>query len=126
LDVCAEAGWEMLPDGPRPLFDEDLWPLTGVKFPKGVRSNVKRMDFTGIVNPALRLTAKEYMFAAVVPNHERVLALPDARREPYKPDSAFNITVQLVRWMNFVSEQGLASLVEIMQEHCEVYQEIRL
>lgn len=125
MNVCAGAGWDMLPDGPRPLFDEDLWPLTGVKFPKGVRSNVKRLDFTGIINPAMRLTAKEYIFALVVPDHERVLALPDARREPYRPESAFNFTVQLVRWMNFVTEQGLSSLNEVMQEHCDVYRDIR-
>ncbi|MFE5893209.1 hypothetical protein ACFQ6E_30295 [Streptomyces sp. NPDC056462] len=107
------------------MFDEDFWDLSGVKFPKGVRSNVKRLDFTGITNPALRLTAKEYVFAVVVPDHERVLALPEARREPYKPESAFNFCVQLVRWMNFVTEQGMSSLREVMQEHCEVYREFR-
>lgn len=125
LDVCCAAGWDMWPDGPRPVFDEDFWDLSAVKFPKGVRSNVKRLDFTGITNPALRLTAKEYVFALVVPDHERVLALPEARREPYKPESAFNFCVQLVRWMNFVTEQGMSSLCEVMQEHCEVYRELR-
>ncbi|EFL24979.1 conserved hypothetical protein [Streptomyces himastatinicus ATCC 53653] len=125
LDVCCEAGWDMWPDGPRPVFDEDFWDLSGVKFPKGVRSNVKRLDFTGITNPALRLTAKEYVFALVVPDHERVLALPGARRDPYKPESAFNFCVQLVRWMNFVTDQGMSSLCEVMQEHCEVYREFR-
>ncbi|UNZ18042.1 hypothetical protein [Streptomyces sp. 891-h] len=107
------------------MFDEDFWDLSGVKFPKGVRSNVKRLDFTGITSPALRLTAKEYVFALVVPDHERVLALPGARRDPYKPESAFNFCVQLVRWMNFVTDQGMSSLCEVMQEHCEVYREFR-
>ncbi|HKS47104.1 MAG TPA: hypothetical protein VJT49_18740, partial [Amycolatopsis sp.] len=83
------------------------------------------MDFTPITNPALRLTAKEYVFALMVPEHEVVIALPDARRTQYKPASVFNMTEEVVRWMNFVSGQGLTSLVEVMQEHCDAYKEIR-
>lgn len=28
LDVCREAGWDMWPDGPRPVFDDDFWDLS--------------------------------------------------------------------------------------------------
>src|SRR5262249_1058953 len=103
VDVCDAAGWEVAPGGRRPRFDEDVWDLRDVlEFPRSARSNVRRLDFTPITHPALRLTAKEYVFALMVPEHGVVIALPDARRTQYKPASVFNMTEQVVRWMNFV------------------------
>ncbi|WP_405186534.1 hypothetical protein OG582_21115 [Streptomyces anulatus] len=126
LDVCEAAGWEVLPGGPRPNFDEDFWDLSGLKdMPKNVRTNARRLDFQPITDPAFRLTAKEYMFALAVPGHERVLAQADAIRSKYKPPSCFNIAVQLVRWLNFLTAQGIADLGEVMQEHCDVYRNVR-
>ncbi|MFF3653314.1 hypothetical protein ACFYXV_32345 [Streptomyces sp. NPDC002181] len=127
LDVCRSAGWEVVPGGPRPNFDEDFWDLTGVRdMPKSARSNTRRLDFRTIIDPAFRLTAKEYIFALAVPDHELVLAIPDAARTAYKPTSCFNICVQLVRWLNFLTAQGLADLTAVMQEHCDVYRVMRL
>ncbi|MBK3560310.1 hypothetical protein JHN55_28030 [Streptomyces sp. MBT56] len=65
------------------------------------------------------------MFALAVPGHERVLAQPDALRSKYKPPSCFNIAVQLVRWLNFLTAQGIADLGEVMQELCDVYRNVR-
>ncbi|MBK3538094.1 hypothetical protein JHN61_18000 [Streptomyces sp. MBT67] len=93
--------------------------------PKNVRTNARRLDFRPITDPAFRLTAKEYMFALAVPGHERVLAQPDALRSKYKPPSCFNIAVQLVRWLNFLTAQGIADLGEVMQELCDVYRNVR-
>ncbi|GLV98559.1 integrase [Streptomyces lavendulae] len=127
LDVCRAAGWEVLPGGPRPNFDEDFWDLTGLRdMPKSARSNTRRMDFRAIIDPAFRLTAKEYIFALAVPDHELVLALPDAARAAYKPTSCFNYCVQLVRWLNFLTAQGISDLTAVMQEHCDVYRVMRL
>ncbi|MBK3533631.1 MULTISPECIES: hypothetical protein [unclassified Streptomyces] len=124
--MCEAAGWEVLPGGPRPNFDEDFWDLSGLKdMPKNVRTNARRLDFRPITDPAFRLTAKEYMFALAVPGHERVLAQPDALRSKYKPPSCFNIAVQLVRWLNFLTAQGIADLGEVMQELCDVYRNVR-
>ncbi|MET8183390.1 integrase [Streptomyces sp. NPDC005336] len=125
LDVCQAAGWEVLPGGPRPTFDDDFWDLSGLKdMPKSVRTNARRLDFQPITDPAFRLTAKEYMFALAVPGHERVLAQPEAIRSKFKPPSCFNIAVQLVQWMNFLTAQGIADLGEVMQEHCDVYRDV--
>ncbi|MFH9944404.1 hypothetical protein ACH4OT_34450 [Streptomyces murinus] len=126
LDVCKAAGWEVVPGGPRPSFDEDLWDLSGLRdMPKSVRTNARRLDFRSITDPAFRLTAKEYMFALAVPGHERVLAQPEAIRSKYKPNSCFNLAVQLGKWLNFLTAQGIADLGEVMQEHCDVYRDVR-
>ncbi|MEU3566999.1 hypothetical protein AB0E96_01010 [Kitasatospora sp. NPDC036755] len=126
LDVCKAAGWEVNSDAPRPSFDEDRWDLTGVKgYSRSVSAHAKVLDFTGIVNPAFRLTAKEYVLALLVPRHEEVLALPAALREPIKPSTAYNYTVQLVLWLEFLSTQGLDRLDQVLQEHCDVYLDMR-
>ncbi|MEU5384179.1 hypothetical protein [Kitasatospora cineracea] len=125
-DVCEAAGWEVMEGGPRPVFDEDRWDLIGVKgYSRSVRAHVKVLDFAGIVDPAFRLTAKEFVFALLVPMDKHVVALPDADRTAFKPASAHNSTVQLVRWLNFLSSQGITSLGQVMQEHCDVYKEVR-
>ncbi|MFF2787662.1 integrase [Streptomyces sp. NPDC058049] len=127
MDVCRAAGWEVVPGGSRPNFDEDFWDLTGLRdIPKSARSNTQRLDFRGITDPAFRLTAKEYIFALAVPDHELVLALPEAIRTVYKPTSCFNYCVQLVRWLNYLTAQGISDLSEVMQEHCDVYRVMRL
>ncbi|PJN37321.1 integrase [Streptomyces sp. CB02959] len=126
LDVCKAAGWEVVPGGPRPGFDEDFWDLSGLRdMPKSVRTNARRLDFRSIIDPAFRLTAKEFMFAQAVPEHERVHALPEAFRSPNKPSTCFNYTVQLVRWLNFLTGQGISDLGGVMQEHCDVYRDLR-
>lgn len=101
-DVCAEAGWELRAGSHRATFDEDVWDVRGLAdAPKSMVESVKIWDFTRIVNPRWRLTAKEYLFAAVVPQHEAVLALPDVPRDPLKPQSCYGSLIELVRWLNF-------------------------
>ncbi|KOV36715.1 hypothetical protein [Streptomyces sp. H036] len=125
-DVCAEAGWELRAGSHRATFDEDVWDVRGLAdAPKSMVESVKIWDFTRIVNPWWRLTAKEYLFAAVVPQHEAVLALPDVPRDPLKPQSCYGLVIELVRWLNFLTEQGLESLQDVLQEHCDAWKEVR-
>ncbi|MFF1799348.1 hypothetical protein ACFVXQ_34940, partial [Kitasatospora sp. NPDC058263] len=124
--ICAEAGWELRAGSHQAVFDEDVWDVRGLAdAPKSMVEGVKVWNFSRIVNPRWRLTAKEYLFAAVVPQHEAVLTLPDAPRVPLKPQSCYGTVVELVHWLNFLTEQGLESLQEVLQEHCDSWKEIR-
>lgn len=125
-DVCEAASWEVLPGAHRPGFDEDLWDMRGLKdTPKAMRKSTKRWDFGKITNPGFRLTAKEYVFALLAPAHEGVIALPDAFRDPRKPSTCHQNVTQLIKWLNWLSEQGVGSLTEVMQEHADAYKDAR-
>ncbi|MEE1829256.1 hypothetical protein PUR61_44900 [Streptomyces sp. BE20] len=127
LDVCQAAGWEVEAGFQVPVFDEDFWDFSGVVgLPRALAPSSRRADFTKIVDPSLRLTAKEYVFAVLAPMHETVLALPDANRAPVKPATVSHLTKATVAWMNFVTGQGLGSLAEVLQEHCDAYQALRV
>ena len=121
-DVSRAAGWEVTPGAHRPNFDEDLWDLAGLAhLPRGTRASTKRLDFTRVIDPGFRLTAKEYLFALMVPEHEGVIALPDAFRDPRKPTTCHNTLGHLANWLNWLTGQGLGSLSEVLQEHCDSY-----
>jgi len=125
-DVCLAAGWEVTPGAHRPVFGEELWDMAGLAdLPRGVRASAKRLDFARITDPGFRLTAMEYVFASVVPQHERVIELPDAFRDPRKPTSCYNALGHLVNWLNWLTGQGLGSLREVLQEHCDAYRASR-
>ncbi|MGW1197252.1 hypothetical protein ACWD4B_15660 [Streptomyces sp. NPDC002536] len=126
VDVCEAAGWDVLPGSVRPRFDEDLWDMTGLaKVPRTMRTSSKRWDFGAITNPRWRLTAKEYIFALAAPHHEKVLSLPNALRDPFKPQSCNLMVLEASRWLNFLTAQGIENLAEVMQEHCDAYKEVR-
>ncbi|MEH0513419.1 hypothetical protein QBC31_22355 [Streptomyces sp. B21-079] len=87
--------------------------------------SMKVWDFSRIVNPRWRLTGKEFLFALIVSDHEQVLALPDALRDPYKPQSCNGLVKELTRWLNFLTDQGVGDLEDVIQEHCDAWKEVR-
>ncbi|MFC1410766.1 hypothetical protein ACEZCY_16405 [Streptacidiphilus sp. N1-12] len=126
LEVCATAGWQVTAGSPVPRFDEDFWDCSGVVgLPKGLAYSARCVNFAKIVDPALRLTAKEYVFALLAPEHESVLALPHANRDHVKPPTASHLAKATTAWMNYVTGQGLSCLAEVLQEHCDAYRLMR-
>ncbi|MFE9429003.1 integrase [Kitasatospora sp. NPDC006697] len=125
-DICRAAGWEVTDGAHRPNFDEDLWDLSGLAhLPRSIRASAKRLDFTRITDPVFRLTAKEYLFALIAPQHQRVIELPDAFRDSRKPTTCYNALGHLANWLNWLTGQGLGSLTEVLQEHCDAYRTSR-
>ncbi|OKI28570.1 hypothetical protein A6A25_30600 [Saccharothrix sp. CB00851] len=107
---------------PQPWFDDECWPLTGVRsLPVQVRPDRVVWDFTTIVNPAWRTVAKEFLIAMLALRHERVLALPAARREPIAVITGFNRLQTTLGWFNWLAEDGVGSLHELTQDHCDRY-----
>jgi len=126
MDICAEAGWELKPGAHRPMFDEDVWDARGLALaPRTMSESAKVWDFSGVVNPRWRLTAKEFLLALALPQHPAVLALPNALRQAYKPQSCLNMVKDTVQWLNFLTGQGLECLDDVLQEHCDAYHEVR-
>ncbi|MER5569158.1 hypothetical protein ABT083_23505 [Streptomyces goshikiensis] len=126
LDICAEAGWLLPPDAHRSNFDEDIWDNRAmVDAPRTLTKGQRIWDFSTIINPRWRLTAKELIFAMAVPQHPAVLALPDANRTPNKPQSCYSLVKEVGNWLNWLTEQGVEHLEDVLQEHCDAYQEVR-
>ncbi|WP_404954471.1 hypothetical protein [Streptomyces sp. 147326] len=93
--------------------------------PASMRRVYKRWSFAPILNPAWRLVAKELVLALLVPNHESVAELPHAFRTPIKPNSVYGTLMALTHWLNHLTGQGIVTLEDVRQEHCDAYLEIR-
>ena len=122
VDVCREAGLA-LPDGARrPMFDDDFWDFTHVVgLPNQLAKVSRRFQFTPIINADWRLVAKEQIVAMLAPRHDAVAPLPRAYRTPLHLGSAFGRLAELTRFLNWLTEQGVASLVEVDDERCQAY-----
>ncbi len=87
-DVCHTAGLALLPGASRPVFEHDVWNLTGLADAhRGLRPHARVFDFTPIINPAWRTVAKELLLALLAPRHEQVLRLPTAFCSPRGPQT---------------------------------------
>ncbi|MBN9748675.1 hypothetical protein DMP23_47715 [Amycolatopsis sp. A1MSW2902] len=120
LDLCATLGLAV-DDGARgPVFDEDVWdfsPVVGL--PAYLRPVARRLDFTAIRNPAWRIVAKEYAVALLAPHLDQVRELPGAYRTPRGIQTCVGRHVELVHWLNWLTEQQVASLQHVTAEMCE-------
>ncbi|MEU3050817.1 site-specific integrase [Streptomyces sp. NPDC006984] len=121
-DVFSLAGWSRLPGFPRPMFDEDVWDLRGIQGrPKHLAAGQLVWDFTKIINPRWRLVAKEMLMAYCAPAHPAVAQLPRAYRTPRALATTARHIPLLAPWLNWLTGQGVASLTEVTQQHCQRY-----
>jgi hypothetical protein len=121
-DICGEAGL-ILPAGTtRPVFDDDVWDFAKVAgLPVQMGGVMRRFDFAAITDPRWRLVAKEMVFAMLVPRHEAVALLPRAYRTALHLNTANGRLIELARFLNWLTQQGVASLGDIGTDRCEAY-----
>lgn len=121
-DVCLAARLELRADATSPLFDDDVWDLTGLAHaPKSIGPYRLRWDFTRIVNPTWRTVAKELILALLAPHEEQVATLPHALRTPKSVSSMYDLVRNLAAWLNWLSADGVRTLTDVGQEHCDRY-----
>ena len=121
-DICAAVGFTLLPGRRGPVFDADVWDFTAVAgLPAHMRPHQRRLDFTGIRNPRWRQVAKEYLFALLVPGHEQVRILAHAYRVPRSLQTCGRRLPELARWLNWLTDRGVASLAEVTDAHCRAF-----
>ncbi len=125
-DVCAHAGL-VLRDGARgPVFDHDVWDLTGVAgLPVQTKRGRLRWNYTTIANSGWRLVAREYMFALLAPAHEAVRVLPRAYRTPHHLLTCRLRLDALVDWFSWLTDHGVIGLGQVDDRHCAEYLEHR-
>jgi hypothetical protein len=115
-------GFELVPGSTGPLFDDGCWDLSVLA---GAPAQVKRsqvlFEFAAIANPAWQLVARELMIALLSPGQERVLALPRARRTPANVRTSKDRLYYLTFWLQWLTGQGVTSLRQVTQEHCDRY-----
>ena len=125
-DVCREAGLRLPPGTPRPMFEDDVWDFTAViGLPVQMPLSVRRLDFTVIVDRRWRLVARELMLALLAPRHEAVAPLPRALRTPLHLRTCHRRLAELTTWLNWLTEERVASLGEVDAEHCAAYFAVR-
>ena len=106
--------------GPRPLFDDDRWDLREIQgTPIQVSPGELDWDFTEIPQPRWRLVVREFMVALRAPHHERIARLPWARREPLSLRTCSQRRFFAVAWLRWLAANGVQSLEEVTQEHCD-------
>jgi hypothetical protein len=122
LPVIETAGLRREPGSPRPVFDQDVWDLTGLAdAPVVMSTHRKILDFTAITNPHWRQVAREYLMARLAPLHPDVATLPQAFRFPLNPNSLWSELKHLALWFNHLTAVGITSLSQVRQHHCNVY-----
>jgi hypothetical protein len=121
-DVCQQAGLTLPPGTRRPRSDDDLRDFTDVTgLPASMPLAVRRLAFAPITGPRRRLVAKELIFAMLAPGHEAVALLPRAHRTPVHLRTASSRLGEASRFLNWLTGQGVASLGEAGDHHCEAY-----
>lgn len=103
-----------------PVFEQNVWDLTVVDgIPRFFSPSRRILDFTKIRNPRWWTVAKEYLLALMAPEHEQIRVLPDAYRLPKTLTTCQQRLEWLTGWMNWLTKQGVTSLSEVTQGHCD-------
>ncbi|MER6096105.1 hypothetical protein ABT154_09640 [Streptomyces sp. NPDC001728] len=125
-DVCGLAGF-VVPLGARgPVFEDDLWDFTHViGIPAYVSRCARRLDFSAIANPRWKTVAKEYVAAQMAPGHDAVRTLPHANRTVRAIGGLYAELLELVRWLNWLTAQGIDELGEVTEHHCVSFAQYR-
>ncbi len=122
LPVIETAGLRREPGSPRPVFDQDVWDLTGLAdAPVVMSTHRKILDFTAITNSRWQKVAREYLMARMAPLHPDVAVLPQAFRFPLNPNSLWSELKYLALWFNHLTAVGVTSLSQVRQHHCDAY-----
>jgi hypothetical protein len=121
-DVCHQAGLRLPETARRPMFDQDVWDFTEViGLPVQMRLVSRRFDFAAIIDPCWRLNAKELIMAMLAPRHEAVASLPRSYRTALHLVTASGRLAELTRFLNWLTQQGVAHLGEVDTDRCEQY-----
>ena len=121
-DVARAAGFTLTGGARGPVFDDDVWDFTAVaRLPAQLTRAAKLWDFTAITDPGFRLVAKELLFALLAPQHQAVAALPHAYRVPLAIPTCRERLTSVTGWLNWLTRQGITSLAQVTQQHCDAY-----
>jgi hypothetical protein len=125
-DVGRAAGFTVTGGARGPAFDDDVWDFTAVaRLPAQLSRAAKVWNFTGVTDPGFRLAAKELLFALLAPRHEAVAALPHAYRVPLAIATCRERLTSVTGWLNWLTGQGITSLAQVTQQHCDAWLEHR-
>ncbi|MFE0055300.1 integrase [Streptomyces sp. NPDC059003] len=118
--VCETAGLRLLPGAVRSRFEDDLWDLRGLADKaRSVRAYELLWDFSPIINTSWRVVAKEVLLALLAPHHESVTACSLALRKFRSPRTCRRFLNRFTDWFNWLTREGVTSLEEVTQEHCD-------
>jgi hypothetical protein len=125
-DVARAAGFALAGGARGPVFGDDVWDFADVAgLPAQLSRAARRWDFTTITDPGFRLVAKELLFALLAPRHQAVAALPRAYRAPLAIATCRERLASVAGWLNWLTGQGITSLAEVTQQHCDAWLEHR-
>ncbi|MGY1398110.1 site-specific integrase [Streptomyces sp. SS10] len=125
-DICGLAGFVLPIGAARSVFEDDVWVFTQViGIPAYVSKGARRLDFSGIINERWKTMAKEYIAAQMAPGHEAVRTLPYANRTVRVVNSLYAELLELVRWLNWLTAQGVTELGEVTEHHCTSFAQYR-
>ena len=122
LDLCAAIGLRVRLGGRGPAFEQDVWNFADASDLAAYMAKPhKRWNFGAIRNPVWRVVAKEYLVALLVPSHDAVCELPAAYRVARTVPGCVNKHYELIRWFNWLTDQGITELGQVSEHLCEVY-----
>jgi hypothetical protein len=118
-DLCHLMGFALPVGAPRPRFEDDRWDFCQViGLPAYLPKCARRLEFSGILNPRWKMVAKEYIAASMAPGHQAVRMLPHANRTPKAVNTSYVELLELVRWLNWLTRQGVNDLGQVTEHHC--------
>ncbi|GAA3837542.1 integrase [Saccharothrix violaceirubra] len=122
LDLCRAIGITVAPGARGPNFDQDVWDFNSVTdLAAYMATSHKSWNLAAIRNPLWRVLAKEYLVALMVPTHEAVRELPSAFRVARTVPACVNKHYELIRWLNWLTDNGVTELGQITDHFCESY-----
>ncbi|SHG75371.1 hypothetical protein [Streptoalloteichus hindustanus] len=122
MDLCREIGISVAPGAAGPNFDQDVWDFTPVTdLAAYMAASHKRWNLAAIRNPLWRVVAKEYLVALMVPTHEAVRNLPSAFRVARTVPACVNKHYELIRWLNWLTDNGVTDLGQVDDHLCDSY-----
>lgn len=122
MDLCREIGITVAAGAAGPNFDQDVWDFNPVTdLAAYMASSHKRWNLAAIRNPLWRIVAKEYLVALMVPTHEAVRKLPSAFRVARTVAACVNKHYELIRWLNWLTDNGVTELARVDEHLCDSY-----
>ncbi|MBF6302683.1 site-specific integrase [Nocardia amamiensis] len=122
LDLCRTIGIAVAPGAVGPNFDQDVWDFnTATDLAAYLASSHKRWNLAAIRNPRWRVVAKEYLVALMVPTHEAVRELPGAFRVARTVSACIGRHYELIRWLNWLTDNGITELGQVDDHLCDSY-----
>lgn len=123
-DICQTAGLTLRAGAVHPVYDQDLWDLSGLAdAPRDMIAYEKQWDFSVIDNPRWRPVIKDLLLALLAPHDERVRVLPAAFRTVRSPRTCHLYLRRATTWCNWLTAHQVTTLGEVTQAHCDAFLE---